>query len=108
MKIARRGQRPRTGDQPKQRRQGDIDQWTGGDAPQGRARPLRRIDVSDAAKRPEHDGIGGSAHRAAGERMTELVRQNNGKEGEILDNIPRDGAISPLPSFDFIKGDEEP
>ena len=52
----RPAQRPAEPVEPDQdRHQRDVHERSGRDAPQGRAGPLRRIDVGDAAEGPQHD-----------------------------------------------------
>ncbi len=77
------------GDQhPEHRHESDVDQRSGRDAPEGGARALRSVDIGDTTKRPQHDLVGGSAHLPAGQRMAELVHQDDQEEREVFQHLP--------------------
>jgi len=53
------------------------------------SRPAPRwIDERDAAQRPENDAIGDPTGLAAGERVPELMKQNNREEREVFERRP--------------------
>lgn len=88
--------------------QGDIDEGAGGDAPQGGAGALGRVNIGYAAEGPEEDGIGFAADGAAGEGMAEFVQKNDGEEGQIFEDVPEDGGVGAVAGLDFVCSDQEP
>ena len=75
------------------RHQRDIDERPGGDAPERGARSLRRGDIGDAAKRPEHNLVRAAADLTAGERVAELVHQDDQEQRQILQGAPHGRVI---------------
>jgi hypothetical protein len=87
------------------RNQRNVNEWPGSDTPQHGAGTTRRIDERDAAERPQNNVIGLAAGLPAGERVTEFVEKDDGKEREVFVNR-EDGrtivvqALSELPGRD--------
>ena len=80
---------------PNNGKQHHIHQRSGGDAPQRRARTLRRRHISHAAKHPQHDVMGFPAHGAARQLVSKLMNQHDQEQRETFRHAPRQGRITP-------------
>src|SRR5262249_35020787 len=68
----------------------------------------RRQDVCDAAKRPQDDPLGLTADRATGQRVAELVQQDDDEQGKVLDQVPGGPVVVVEAELDDQGGDHQP
>src|SRR5581483_3785169 len=90
------------------RRERNIDEWSGSYAPQGGAGPGWRIHKGHATERPEHDAVCDSANLTAGERVAELVEQHDQEKAQILDQVPGNRGVASEASPHLKERDQEP
>ena len=90
------------------RRQGHVDQRARGNAPQRGAGALGRVNIGHAAEGPQQDVVRGAAHLAAGHGMAKLMREHDGEERQVFQDIPEDGAVSAARALDFVDSDKKP
>lgn len=85
-----------------------IDKRTRGDAPERGARPLRGIDVGDAAERPQDNLICQTSDLTAGQGVAEFMEHDNEKQCQVLRRVPEEGRVRSLSAADLVRGDKKP
>ena len=92
---------------PKHGNEQDVYKRAGGDAPKHGARTSRRIYKCDSPQRPEHDLFGATASLPTGQRVTELMQQNDEEEQDVFVRCPNLRAVEAR-SLELDRGDNEP
>ena len=84
-----------------ERHERHVHQGPGGKAPECGGGALGRVDICDAAQRPEHNAVYGSPDLAAGQGVAKLVQKHDGKERKVLEGAPNQRGVPPLATADF-------
>ena len=91
------------------RKQREIDEWTGRNAPEHGAGTLRRRYVRNATQGPQHDLIRGTANLLAGERVAEFMHQDDQKKRHVFNHVPDRGTVTAeMKKFDTKQGNYKP
>ena len=78
------------------------------DTPQCCSRTLRRIDISHAAERPEHDPVGLSSNLPASQGMSELMHEHDQEERKIFEDVPGDRRVASGAALNLVNRNQEP
>jgi hypothetical protein len=68
----------------------------------------RPASIRYPAEGPQQDAVCRPAHLPASHGVPELVRQHYQKQRQILENVPDDRGVPPLPVLNLNDGDEKP